>query len=431
MWNKVFECLRRRMTCIYAAIFGLLILFVVFAAYTLVWWEIIDHEKHELVETVYHEAEEWVESGEEPCSVVSIHEGSMLAYFVTMDDKKVILNQLGDGPQGRALWRHRSEWPQKMDSTRILRMHGDKNEPEQTRYRYLAAVAPVVKNGEVVGKLYMFENIEFYYTAAFRTLFKLLCIAVLLFLIACYFGYWLAGRNIRPVSEMYGRQMQFTADASHEMRTPLAVMALATQGLKEDEESQYSDFAKESIAMLQSETKRMSRLTENLMELARGDEGRLSELNVEVNMSSLCERVGGQLALLAQDKSIELKQHIDADLKLWGDEAALTRLCIILLDNAIKYSPSGTTINFVATKSKNNLLLVVQDEGCGIKDEDKKKVFDRFYRVDKARSRSQGGLGLGLSLAQAIVHQHRGCIKVLDNKPCGTIMQVLLPLNKA
>lgn len=431
MWNKVFECLRRRMTCIYAAIFGLLILFVVFAAYTLVWWEIIDHEKHELVETVYHEAEEWVESGEEPCSVVSIHEGSMLAYFVTMDDKKVILNQLGDGPQGRALWRHRSEWPQKMDSTRILRMHGDKNEPEQTRYRYLAAVAPVVKNGEVVGKLYMFENIEFYYTAAFRTLFKLLCIAVLLFLIACYFGYWLAGRNIRPVSEMYGRQMQFTADASHEMRTPLAVMALATQGLKEDEDSQFSDFAKESIAMLQSETKRMSRLTENLMELARGDEGRLSELNVEVNMSSLCERVGGQLALLAQDKSIELKQHIDADLKLWGDEAALTRLCIILLDNAIKYSPSGTTINFVATKSKNNLLLVVQDEGCGIKDEDKKKVFDRFYRVDKARSRSQGGLGLGLSLAQAIVHQHRGCIKVLDNKPCGTIMQVLLPLNKA
>ena len=431
MWNKVFEGLRRRMTCIYAAIFGLLILFVVFAAYTLVWWEIIDHEKHELVETVYHEAEEWVESGEEPCSTVSVNEGSMLAYFVTMDDKRVILNQLGNGPQGKALWRHRSDWPQKMDSTRILRMHGGEDEPEHIRYRYLAAVAPVVKNGETVGKLYMFENIDFYYTAAYRTLFKLLCIAVLFFVGACYFGYWLAGRNIKPVSEMYGRQMQFTADASHEMRTPLAVMALATQGLKEDEDSQFSDFAKESIAMLQSETKRMSRLTENLMELARGDEGRLSELNVEVNMSSLCERVGRQLALLAQDKSIELKQQINAELKLWGDEAALTRLCIILLDNAIKYSPSGTTINFVATKSKNNLLLVVQDEGCGIKDEDKKKVFDRFYRVDKARSRSQGGLGLGLSLAQAIVHQHRGCIKVLDNKPCGTIMQVLLPLNKA
>ena len=73
----------------------------------------------------------------------------------------------------------------------------------------------------------------------------------------------------------------------------------------------------------------------------------------------------------------------------------------------------------------------MQDEGCGISDEDKEKVFDRFYRVDKARSRSQGGLGLGLSLAHAIVRQHQGKIKILDNKPCGTIMQVLLPLNKA
>ena len=163
MWNKLFEHLRRRMTCIYAAIFGVLILLLVFGAYIFIWWEIVDHEKHELVEKVYHEAEEWVDSGEEPCSAVSIQEGSMLAYFVTMDDKMVILNQLGDGPQGRALWRHREDWPQKMDSTRILRMHGDATQPDGTRYRYLAAVAPVVKNGETVGKLYMFENIEFYY----------------------------------------------------------------------------------------------------------------------------------------------------------------------------------------------------------------------------------------------------------------------------
>ena len=76
------------------------------------------------------------------------------------------------------------------------------------------------------------------------------------------------------------------------------------------------------------------------------------------------------------------------------------------------------------------MLLVVRDQGCGISDEDKEKVFDRFYRVDKARSRSQGGLGLGLSLAKTIVLQHHGEIKVLDHKPRGTIMQVLLSLNK-
>lgn len=428
MWNKIFERLRLRMTFTYAVIFGVLILAIVFAAYCFIWWEILANEKQELVKKVYHEAEEWVNSGENPCSDNSVKEGSMLAYFVTMDGKKVILNQLGDGNCGRAIWKHRDRWPQKMDSTRILRMHGVDGDTPNTRYRYLAAVAPVTDKGKTIGKLYMFENIEFYYAAAFRTLFKLLCVAALLFVFACYFGYWLAERNILPISHMYARQMQFTADASHEMRTPLAVMKLAAQGLAEDEDSSYSEFAQESIGMIQSETARMSKLTENLMALARSDEGILPNLKTEINMTELCRQVGAQLSLLAQEKGIVLQQHFAENLMLVGDETALNRLLVILLDNALKYSPANTTVVFTAAKSKGQLLLMVKDEGCGISDEDKKKVFDRFYRVDKARSRSQGGLGLGLSLAQAIVKQHRGTIKILDNKPCGTTMQVSLPL---
>ena len=167
------------------------------------------------------------------------------------------------------------------------------------------------------------------------------------------------------------------------------------------------------------------------MALARGDEGSLPQLKLDVDITALCKRVGQQLALLAQEKDIALKWQIDDDLRILGDEGALNRLLIIILDNAIKYSPSGTNIDFIATKSKNNLLLVVEDEGCGISDEDKEKVFDRFYRVDKARSRSQGGLGLGLSLAQSIVLQHHGSIRILDNKPQGTIMQIQIPLKEA
>lgn len=429
MWSKVFEHLRQRMTCIYAAIFGVLILLIVFAAYTFIWWNVLQHEKDELVAKIYHEAEEWVDSGEEPCSAVSVREGSMLAYFVSPDGKTVVLDQLGQGKIREGLFKHRGDWPKKLDTARMLnnRVYDEKG----NAHRYLAALAPVLRGDKLEGHLYMFKDMEFYYQAAFTTLFKLLCVAVLLFALACYFGYWLAGRNIQPISEMYGRQMQFTADASHEMRTPLAVMALATQGLKEDEESCYSDFAKESIEMLQNETQRMSRLTENLMALARGDEGNAPVPMQMVNITELCARVGQQLKLLAQEKGIALRTHVDDSLELLGDETALNRLLIILLDNAIKYSPAATNIDFIVTKSKNNVLFVVQDEGCGISDEDKEKVFDRFYRVDKARSRSQGGLGLGLSLAHAIVRQHQGEIRILDNKPCGTIMQVLLPLNKA
>lgn len=424
MWNKPFEKLRRRMTCVYAAIFGVLILAIVAAAYTLIWWEILGNEKTNLIAQIYHEGEEWIESEEPPCSQAAMSSGKMFAYFVAPDGKTVILNQLGDGDVGKALLSHQSDWPQDMEGTHLIRMRGTNGE----RYRYLAGVAPVVDKGKQIGTLYMFKNMEFYYYAAFKTLFLLLCLAVVLYLAACYFGYWLAGRNILPISQMYERQKQFTADASHEMRTPLAVMKLAVQGLREDEDSRLSEFAKESVEMLDSEADRLSRLTENLMTLARSDEDNLPAYTEQVDMTALCHKVAAQLALLAEQKQIVLKQEIQADLSVYGDELALSRLLIILIDNALKYSSAKTTVTLRGARVKAQMVIEVRDEGCGISDEDKQRIFDRFFRVDKARSRSQGGLGLGLSLAWAIVQQHGGSIKVLDNKPKGTIMYVQLPL---
>lgn len=425
MWNKPFEKLRRQMTCVYAAIFGVLILLIVAAAYTFIWWEILAHEKDNLIAQIYHEGEEWAETREAPCSEAAIRSGKMFAYFVDADGATVILNQLGNGEAGQALLRHKGDWPKQLDSSRLLRMNGTSGE----RYRYLAAVAPVLDGDKRVGTLYMFKNMEFYYEAAYKTLFWLLCMALVLYMAACYFGYWLAGRNIRPISEMYARQKQFTADASHEMRTPLAVMKLAVQGLREDEDSRLGEFAKESVEMLDSEADRLSRLTENLMTLARSDEDNLPLYTEQVDMTGLCHKVAAQLALLAEQKQIVLKQELQAELSVQGDELALSRLLIILLDNALKYSAAKTTVTLRGARVKEHLVIEVRDEGCGISDEDKTRVFDRFYRVDKARSRSQGGLGLGLSLAWAIVHQHGGSIEAFDNKPQGTVMYVQLPLS--
>lgn len=426
MWNKPFEKLRRQMTCVYAAIFGVLILLIVAAAYTFIWWEILAHEKDNLIAQIYHEGEEWVETREAPCSEAAIRSGKMFAYFVDADGATVVLNQLGNGEAGQALLRHKGDWPKRLDSSRLLRMNGTSGE----RYRYLAAVAPVLDGDKRVGTLYMFKNMEFYYEAAYKTLFWLLCMALVLYMAACYFGYWLAGRNIRPISQMYARQKQFTADASHEMRTPLAVMKLAVQGLREDEDSRLSEFAKESVEMLDSEADRLSRLTENLMTLARSDEDNLPAYTEQVDMTALCHKVAVQLALLAEQKQIVLKQELQADLSVQGDELALSRLLIILLDNALKYSAAKTTVTLRGARVKEHLVIEVRDEGCGISDDDKSRVFDRFYRVDKARSRSQGGLGLGLSLAWAIVHQHGGSIKIFDNQPQGTVMYVQLPLGE-
>ena len=212
------------------------------------------------------------------------------------------------------------------------------------------------------------------------------------------------------------------------MRTPLAVMKLAVQGLREDEDSRLGEFAKESVEMLDSEADRLSRLTENLMTLARSDEDNLPVYTEQVDMTALCHKVAAQLALLAEQKQIVLKQELQAALSVQGDELALSRLLIILLDNALKYSAAKTTVTLRGARVKGHLVIEVRDEGCGISDEDKTRVFDRFYRVDKARSRSQGGMGLGLSLAWAIVHQHGGSIEAFDNKPQGTVMYVQLPL---
>ena len=126
-------------------------------------------------------------------------------------------------------------------------------------------------------------------------------------------------------------------------------------------------------------------------------------------------------------KQIRLVKDIQDDLSLCGDEMALSQLLIILLDNAMKYSPERTTVTLRVAGVKDRLVVEVRDEGMGVSDENKQKIFGRFFRVDKARSRSQGGLGLGLSLAWAIVRQHGGSIKVLDNKPKGMIMYVQLP----
>lgn len=423
MWNNIFEKLRKRMTLMYAFIFGMLILLVVGVTYCLVWYAVLMHEKEGLVAQIYHEAEEYVATEEAPVSDVAIKNGSMLAFLVKPDNKTVLLDQLQGADAGDTLKDHREDWPEADNTAQMLRVRDDVGE----RYRYLAAVAPVKDGDKVIGRLYMFKNMEFYYDAARETLLMLLCIALLLFIPACLLGYWLSKRSIRPIGLMYEKQKQFTADASHEMRTPLAVLNLAVQGLLEDSESKYSPFAAETLQMVKTEVGRLRNLTDTLMELARRDDLGLPVKKCEVDLVALISRVTAQFSLVAEKKQQRIITKVPEKLLLHGDADSLNMLLIILLDNAVKYSPAASEIILSAEMKKDTVILKVADQGIGISDADKEKVFDRFYRVDKVRSREQGGLGLGLALAQSIVRLHRGRIAVSDNKPCGTIMQVTLP----
>ena len=424
MSNKIFNNLRKRMTLQYSLIFGAIILVIVFATYALTWWSLVAIEKQELHDKVIHEAEEWVNSREAPVNEKELYTCKMLAYFVGPDNKTVILDQLTSTNPGKLLLEKRSAWPSVNGSdTLMLRCHNN----EGKHYRYLISVCEVKEKNQLVGYLYMFEDMEVYYLAGLNTFKTLSLLFVVLFCLACQGSYYLAGKNLKPISQAYDKQKQFTADASHEMRTPLAVMKLAVQGINSDEESKLSGFTQDTLGMLEQEVDRLTRLTENLMTLARSDNNKLTPQFTDILLSDLCMRVFNQLQIIAAEKNIIIRQQISPNLCIHGEQESLTRLLIILLDNAIKYSEPNTEINFSLTAQKNNVLIKIADQGIGIKPEDKEQIFERFYRVDKARSRSMGGLGLGLSLAKAIVNQHNGKIWIEDNKPQGSIFNVQLP----
>ncbi|MDO4178339.1 MAG: HAMP domain-containing sensor histidine kinase [Phascolarctobacterium sp.] len=422
MWSSSFAKLQKKLTLINTLISFILIITVVATSYTLIWMQIIDHEKEELVATIYHEAEEWISSKEPPCNETSINDGSMLAYFLDGKGETVILNQMGETPKGKALLREKALWPTEFDKPKFISTQ-DENGNHVT---YLVCLGPVKDGDKLVGQLYMFEDIHFYYHTATEIFLNLLVLIFFLLIFAFFINYFLAGKNIKPVREMYSVLQQFTADASHEMRTPLAVTRLAVEAIRDDEDTKLSEFAEETFEMIDGENQRMTNLTENLMSLARSDTGNINMEVTDVDITELCTKVAKKLSLVAKDRGFELSTDIASPLFTQGNANALEHLLIILLDNSFKYSPSGTTVQLKAYKHNTHIVIDVIDEGEGISDENKKHIFDWSFRVDKARSRQQGGLGLGLSLAHAIITFHNGEIFVLDNKPKGTIMRVKL-----
>lgn len=424
MSNRMFLELRRKLTIQYSLVSCLLIFIIVFATYAMNWWSILAIEKKELHEKAIHEGEEWINSKELPVNENELFSEEMLAYFVTTDGKTVIIDQMGSGAASKALLSKRGSWPDPERSTRMIRA---RDETGEHRFRYLAAVCQVRDKGETVGCLYMFKNMEIYYAAGWQTINTLGILFIILVPLAGVGSFWLAGHMIKPIGDAYEKQKQFTADASHEIRTPIAVMKLAVQGIKTDEDSKLSSFSVKTAAMLEQEIDRLGHLTENLMSMARSDNEALNQDFEQVMMSELCREAVDQLRLIASGKNIDIASSIAPGIFLQGDKYSLHRLVVIILNNAVKYSPAGTEIQVTLTADENMVSLKIADQGIGISRSDKGKIFERFYRVDKARSRSMGGLGLGLSLAQSIVGHHKGKILVEDNVPKGSIFIVQLP----
>ena len=222
----------------------------------------------------------------------------------------------------------------------------------------------------------------------------------------------------------FQRQKQFTADASHELRTPLAVIRSQAEGVLNRKHSR--DEYRQALEIIRDQTEWMGNLVAKLLILARSDDGR-EQLELEsLNLAELGEGVAAEFQGLAASKGLQLITTIKDPLMILGDQTRLTQLLANLVANAIKYTPAGQIIISLERTGKW-ILLRVKDTGVGIPAEHLPHIFERFYRVDKARSRLEGGFGLGLSICDWIVRAHGGKIEVESTVGQGTTFKVWLP----
>ena len=244
-------------------------------------------------------------------------------------------------------------------------------------------------------------------------------------LISIIASIYLARVSVKPLIDSMQKQKSFVENASHELRTPLAVLQNRLETLFRKPEATIME-SSENIASSLEEVRNMRMLTTNLLNLARRDDGIKAEIaDVEPEFFTTTF-ANYEIIADENEKAFVYENHINHNIKT--DRTLLKQLMTILFDNAVKYTEEDGIIKFIVWSKDRSLYLRVSDNGPGINNEDKKKIFDRFYRVDKARTRQKGGFGLGLSLAKQIADALKGTITVKDNRPKGTIFEVKISI---
>lgn len=261
-----------------------------------------------------------------------------------------------------------------------------------------------------------------------RIIIMLISINSGILIIAGMLGYVLAGRTLQPIKEMMDEQNRFISDASHEIRTPLTSLKSAFEVFLRDRKPELKE-AKTIISESLLEVNTLQSLSDSLLQLAQYEKPNGHSQFEIVELDEIIEQSVSKVKKRALEKNIKINFQKTA-LSIEGNKFGLIDLLVILLDNAIKYSPEKSNITLESSKLDGDIEIAVIDEGMGIEEKDLHHIFDRFYRADQARSKKkEGGYGLGLSIATKIVNFHEGSISVTNNEKKGTTFRIKLPIS--
>ncbi len=271
-------------------------------------------------------------------------------------------------------------------------------------------------------------DIEIFEEARNRLLTRLAFINGVIFFLSGGLGYFLAGRTLKPIQHMMEEQNRFITDASHELRTPLTALRSEMEAsLMDDKMTEKS--AKKLIQSNIEEVIKLQSLSDNLIQLTNYSQQYKKLMFQTISILQVIDDALKKILPLSKRKHITITTQVKETF-LYGDQTSLIQLFTILLDNAIKYSPEKTTITIRAKKNDHRIKIYLEDQGIGIEENDIPHIFDRFYRADKSRTKTEiPGYGLGLSIAKKIINVHNGTITAKSTMGKGTVFIISLPIH--
>ena len=424
--QNVFGRSRLRLMLRYALVMGGLVIVLLFAMHKTMEWAITSEQARELLDTADSVAESQV--------YAILHAG--------MDvDENQLYRSTNDrlfyyvfDAQGRLVSFSRASfriesfvldlvggWDAPDGEVRVFTKTNERGMPTKV----MMTAQPVFSPPLPTQTVYVGKDVTAMYNGMEKATWALAVLGGLALICAAAVGYVLSGGAMKPVREAYEKQRQFAADASHELRTPLAVV-LASADLLRSDPSITSPFLKQVIEDVRDEVKKMTKLVSDLLTVARTD-GKANQLKpVRMDLVAAAQQTVRIMRPFAEKKGIVIAEDLPKRAEIYADEQKIRQLILILVDNAVKYTQDKGKVTVRIQEDKGAVQLSVSDTGIGIAPEHQERIFDRFYRVDKVRSRRMGGNGLGLAIAREFVEAHGGTISVESETGKGTTFRVQL-----